>query len=194
MAGKENWNIYKQVERKNLLTNTGKVLDVGCGLGNILWDFNELYGIDINKEYIKEANRKGKYKEVKQGSIYNIPHPDKFFEDVICIEVFQYLEYPFEAFKELMRVSKNKIVVSSPNLNCIGLRSLLFKKYRSDFFKTINKTRFPTNKELYETIAYKANMSLSIDYISSRYGFLRNWLGDILSSEVIGVFEEKWRN
>ena len=192
------WNIYEKISKFLKLSGQKEILDAGCGQG-ILSKYLErereikLYGIDFNQKSIEIAKGEN-YEEVILEDIHNISYPDKKFDKSICIEVFQYLQNPMKAFEELMRVTKEEIIIGVPNYNCIGIRSILFKKWRKPFFETLNKTYFPTNKEFLEKKKKKYNIKLEVKYISARFGFIRNLIGNILASEVVGIYKLQQEN
>jgi len=184
-SDKMRWNIYTKILRKIKLNKKDKILDAGCGQGILseyLQGYN-LYGIDFNKNSLILAKKRN-YNQVKFSDINSIPYPDKFFDKTICIEVFQYISEPKKAYEELKRVTKNELIIAIPNYNCIGIRSILFKFWRKPFFETINKTYFPTNKEFLEEL----DKNVKIKYLSCRWGLIRNLFGNMLSSEVIGIY------
>jgi ubiquinone/menaquinone biosynthesis C-methylase UbiE len=192
-SDKMRWNIYPKILKKVHLKINENILDAGCGQGFLskyLPKHKKLYGIDFNYKSVEKASH-ANYFEVKKGDVSQIPYENKKFDKTICIEVFQYLKEPLKAFEELMRVTKKEIIICVPNYNAIGIRSILFKKWRKPFFETINKTYFPTNKEFLEKFAKDNVLKFEVKYISCRGGAIRNLFGNMLSSEVIGIFKLK---
>ena len=92
--------------------DTKTVLDVGCSNGYLsrVNEKTELYGIDISKRLIDNAIG---YKEVSQASITNIPYPDNHFDLVVCFQVLEHVEDYNKAIKELFRVSKKYVLLST---------------------------------------------------------------------------------
>lgn len=94
-----------------------KVLDIGCGEGNLLKkDRDNIYGIDINKTLIEKLQLEGLL--VKYGDATKIPFEDNFFDVVHCSNVIEHL-LPSEAHKmflEMQRVLKSngKIILITP--------------------------------------------------------------------------------
>ena len=102
--GGEAYDFYPKVLKRISVSKEEKVLDVGCGVGNLskyLKGFN-LYGCDITENFVKQA-KKEFYKEVKVADIYNLPYEDNEFAKVICLGVFQYILDTEKAMKELLR-------------------------------------------------------------------------------------------
>lgn len=105
------------VQKKNplfeIFIKGKKVLDIGCGEGNLLRkDRNNIYGIDINKTLIEKLQSEGLL--VKYGDATKIPFEDYYFDVVHCRDVIEHL-FPEEArkmFLEMKRVlKKNGIII-----------------------------------------------------------------------------------
>jgi ubiquinone/menaquinone biosynthesis C-methylase UbiE len=87
-----------------------KLLDCGCGLGDILSglpDGYELHGFDFAHSNVKVAQRRLEGRaEVRQGSLYEIPYPDNSFDVALCTEVLEHLEQDDKAVGEIARILK----------------------------------------------------------------------------------------
>ena len=108
-----------------------KVLDVGCGEGRhifgILNEFEDVYcyGLDqdipsLDKckeglEFFKELDLNGTV--FQQGSIYQLPFKENFFDLIICSEVLEHLDDYHAAIDEIYRVLKpgGKFLSSVPS-------------------------------------------------------------------------------
>lgn len=85
-----------------------KVLDIGCGEGNLLKkDRNNIYGIDKNKTLIEKLQSEGLL--VKYGDATQIPFEDNCFDVVHCRDVIEHLfpEQAREMFFEMKRILKS---------------------------------------------------------------------------------------
>lgn len=96
------------------------ILDAGCGEGfNIEYISRnyhcEIKGFDLEEEALQNAKERLGDIHIIKGSVYSIPFPDKSFDLVVCNEVLEHLEYPLDAIKELLRVTKDKIILSVPH-------------------------------------------------------------------------------
>jgi len=84
-----------------------KVLDIGCGGGAILKEFENInintYGIDKNNFYLKVASLKSKSKLIKSDAQL-LPFRQKSFDIVICFLVFPYLNNESKTLSEISRV------------------------------------------------------------------------------------------
>lgn len=92
-----------------------KILDVGCSTGDYVFYLNDhgydSYGCDVEKDnsWIKSPER------FKIGNIYKLSYKSKSFDTVIAFEIFEHLEDPSRALKEISRISKKNIILSVPN-------------------------------------------------------------------------------
>jgi len=89
-----------------------KILDAGCSRGYLskVIKNKEIYGIDVSSELLKDV--KG-YKEVKKASLFSIPYRDNFFDLVICFQVLEHVPNYRRALRELKRVAKKYILLST---------------------------------------------------------------------------------
>lgn len=110
------------------------LLDAGCGEGFIssyIYDqtrIKNITGIDINKDSLAFARSNNKNIKYKKGDIYKLGFKDKEFDIVITLEVLEHLTNPSQALKEIIRVAKNKIIISVPNEPYFSLGNLLSLK------------------------------------------------------------------
>lgn len=109
-----------------------KILDVGIGNGAFLEDiysggYKDLYGCDIDC-YADIKNLKEFCKI--DVSFEKFPWNDNFFDAVSAWEVFEHLENPHNAIREIYRVLKpgGKLLISIPNIFHIVSRLLFLKR------------------------------------------------------------------
>lgn len=97
------------------------VLDAGCGEGFTMDKLTkngigkEIEGIEYSKEAVSFGKKLFPNLTFKEGSVYELPYKDNFFDLVICTEVLEHLEEPAKALKEMSRVSRKYLVISVPN-------------------------------------------------------------------------------
>ena len=87
-----------------------KILDAGCGTGMnmvFLQKYGQVSGCDISTLALKLARNRG-LKDIKIGSIDNLPYPEKTFDLVCCFDVLGQKEVknPSRAVNEFYRVLK----------------------------------------------------------------------------------------
>lgn len=86
------------------------VLDVGCGLGDVLSGLDPgytLHGTDYARFNVGVANRRlaGKAK-ITQASIYELPYTSDTFDVALCLEVLEHIQDDARAVREIARVLK----------------------------------------------------------------------------------------
>ena len=115
---------YKDLILRMLNLREGEsVLDVGCGTGTDVIQMAELFqgvrviGVDHDSEMIEEARWQSASLalpiEFHVGDVYALDFPDNSFDACRADRVFQYLEDPFKALEEMIRVvqSQGRIII-----------------------------------------------------------------------------------
>jgi len=97
-----------------------RVLEVGCGAGNILEKSfsGKLFGVDISSFILAKAKQKlNQIAFLFQGDAQNLPCKDGVFTYVICSEVLEHLLDPSLSLHEIKRVldCRGVAVISVPN-------------------------------------------------------------------------------
>jgi ubiquinone/menaquinone biosynthesis C-methylase UbiE len=91
--------------------NTGSILDVACGTGTLLAlaQANGLkcYGLDTSEGMLDQAKTKASTAELRQGSFYEIPYPDEYFDYVVETNALGGVEIEVKkVLSEMIRVCK----------------------------------------------------------------------------------------
>lgn len=95
-----------------------RVLDAPCGRGRLLKAAAsrapraELYGLDVNREMVAQAQRELPGSRVQLASVYAMPFRDRSFDVVLCHESFMHFDEPLPALQELCRVSRDRVYLS----------------------------------------------------------------------------------
>jgi SAM-dependent methyltransferase len=104
-----------------------RVLDVGCGVGQVVARLNEAgfeaYGVDVSEPNIQRARHFCERCQTYDGR--RLPFPDQQFAAVGALNVLEHVDEPEAFLRELVRVTAidGRIVLSSPNFfRVIGWR------------------------------------------------------------------------
>ena|SRR3989344_681904 len=108
-----------------------KVLEVGCNDGYVgsifLQGNNDVYGIDIVKEKLVLAQKRGL--KVKECDIENeqFPYPQDYFDVVILGDVIEHVFDTDSLMEKCKRVLKKdgKLIITTPNVASLGRRIML---------------------------------------------------------------------
>lgn len=126
------WHAYNGQYLGEVLSKiSGKVLDVGCGAGDILEDLLkkgcEPYGVELNPDSVSICRRKGL--NVQRGDISTVHFLDNYFDTVILWHTLEHLPSPTAALKEIHRILKpgGTLFIYSPNAS--GYLRRIFGKY-----------------------------------------------------------------
>jgi ubiquinone/menaquinone biosynthesis C-methylase UbiE len=97
-----------------------KILDAGCGSGNLLRLLkekisldNNLYGLDYNKN-INQINLS--FTKLIRGDLRNLPFKEEVFDIIFCLDVFEHINEVNKAIDEVKRILKKEgyIIVCQP--------------------------------------------------------------------------------
>ncbi len=93
-------------------------LDVGCGDGVLCHEARRrgfsVFGIDLAWSRLDFARSYYAGLSLAQGAIYSLPFADRRFDVVTSVEVLEHLTHPYDAFRELARVSRRYVLCTTP--------------------------------------------------------------------------------
>jgi len=177
--------LFRYIENKRINTllhyiNAGdddKILDVGCGIGNILERISKgaLYGIDISAIQIQRASKRlGNKVILIKCPGENMPFEAGFFDKIYCTEVFEHSLEPRMILIEMSRILKNGgiISLSIPNENLINFTKKLMLMF--------GMRRILEPKESNWDLASKNNLD---------EWHLHNYSLGLIKEQVKGIFE-----
>ncbi len=133
--------------------------EVGCGAGFSMEKIKKmlpqarLSGSDIDPELVRMARARNPEISFTTESVYQIPDQDNSYDLVLCLEVLEHLDHPDQALKELMRVSSNYVIVSTPREPLWRILNCARGKYLADFGNTPGHINHWSKKGLTSLVA-----------------------------------------
>lgn len=113
------------------------ILDAGCGEGFTLDALEQagvkakLSGIDAVQDALDLGHKQFPTLDLRRGDIYALVQAANSVDVVLCTEVLEHLEEPKAALKELVRVSREYLILSVPHEPWFMLANFLRGKYVS---------------------------------------------------------------
>lgn len=99
----------------------GRVLDLGCGIGPYLGHMArrgfDVVGVEYSQVVARLAVALGR--PVIAASATEIPFPDKCFDTVVMIEALEHVPDPHAALREIVRVTRKRLVMTVPNFGAV---------------------------------------------------------------------------
>lgn len=129
------WPIRKRVEESIMgisYISGGKLLDIGCGGGQFLYNMQRLgwdvFGVEIDRKAVKVAQEFYKLRNIYSGTLEEVKFPSDTFDVITMFHVIEHTENPITTFIECHRILKptGKLIVITPNIKSLG--HYLFKK------------------------------------------------------------------
>ena len=104
------------------------LVDVGCGNGRYLLYFKRskkikfCVGLDISKKSVHLVNERlrgnGFSVALVVGDAENMPFPSNTYDIAFSTDVIEHLPHPSKGIQEIVRVSKDKVIICTPNKLC----------------------------------------------------------------------------
>jgi ubiquinone/menaquinone biosynthesis C-methylase UbiE len=124
-------NVLNQI-LKDILPYCETFLDVGCGTGEYLAYSKtyspQVYGVDISRSYL-QRNKPHKISDLILCDIKALPFRDLSFDCVLCSEVIEHVKGQNTSIKEIFRIARNFVLVSTPNHGLIRIIGSRFAKH-----------------------------------------------------------------
>ncbi|MDR3594980.1 class I SAM-dependent methyltransferase [Clostridium sp.] len=148
--------MYDEIVSRIMKAKPKKILDVGCGTGNVLRRLvanNDLslYGLDISENMIQTARKNlGNKAELKIGDSEYIPWEEDSFDVVVCNASFHHYPNPEKVLLEIKRVLKRTgtLIIGDPTA------LVIFRQALNIFFKISNNGDYKiySKKEIEELL------------------------------------------
>ncbi len=119
--------IYRTVVSVKIKNNS-KILDVGCGTGNLLYVLErkkslKLYGIDLSKKMIQIARQKVKTADIREISVTNLDKEfvKNYFNYIFIVDAFHHFPNHKRVMKIFYRILKygGRIIITDFNFGII---------------------------------------------------------------------------
>lgn len=116
--------MYNEIVSRIKTAKPKKILDLGCGTGNILMKLADdknlsLYGLDISEKMIETARKNlGDKAELKVGDSEYMPWEDNYFDVIVCNASFHHYPNPKKVLLEMRRVLKSDgtLIIGDPTM------------------------------------------------------------------------------
>jgi ubiquinone/menaquinone biosynthesis C-methylase UbiE len=119
------------------------VLEVGCGAGYSSQRIRGwlpasigYLGSDVGASLLVKSRRRNPETDFVRQSVYSLALPDKSVDSIVMLEVLEHLEDPQAALAELQRVSRRRVVISTPREPIWRALNFARGKYLADFGNT----------------------------------------------------------
>jgi ubiquinone/menaquinone biosynthesis C-methylase UbiE len=117
------------------------VLEVGCGEGQLAHRLvtrsrrpERFVACDVELSAVMDGI--DPLIELRIASIYELPFPDASFDLVVCCEVLEHLDDPLRGLRELARVTRRAVIVSTPREPLWRAMNMMRGKYLGDLGNT----------------------------------------------------------
>lgn len=136
---------------------SGKVLDIGCGIGDFLLSRPNTIGIDINELNVNYCKDLGEEAYTIQNDKF--PFPDNSFDGAVLDNVLEHLTEPHITLLEAKRVLKNKarFIIAVPGIKGYTMDDDHKHFYDEDEMnKLLESFGFVNKKYLYRPTFFKS--------------------------------------
>ena len=198
------FEVYREDAVLDLLPYGNRLLDIGCGEGNLLLNafsrFKDVYGIDVAKTRLAVAKRKiNKLSKHKKTHVYlefadadyRLPYKSDFFDAVTMIATLEHFFDPFHVISEVKRTLKAGavLVIEVPNIGFLPRRLALLTgrlpiTSEDEFGWDGGHLHYFTVNNLIDFLE-KYNFKIESVTCSGIFASLRSWWASLLGADII---------
>jgi len=175
--------------RSAIIKKNKKLLDIGCGSGQFLYEMKEL-GLDVHGVEPGEFDETERL-NIKKGDLIKVRYPDNYFDIITMNHVLEHLNNPIETIKEIKRILKpgGAFIVGVPNTSSLANKIFrknwlaydvprhLFNYSNKLLVQMLKQNEFKINKVRYNSRPTQFTMSLYYVFnIKKRTGWFNNLL------------------
>jgi|OSPMetMinimDraft_2_1075162.scaffolds.fasta_scaffold00069_15 SAM-dependent methyltransferase len=129
-------SVVRDIIMKTVYNNKGVYIDIACGTGKALGYFHEMgarevIGLDISREYLKFASRKGKYLLLR-ASAEEIPLPSSSVNGATMFLAMHLMKDKKKVFDEVARILTEGSIFSMITLTKNSFSPVLAKLWKID--------------------------------------------------------------
>jgi ubiquinone/menaquinone biosynthesis C-methylase UbiE len=174
--------MYGEIISRIISEKPKRLLDLGCGTGNVLKRLKEdkeiaLSGLDLSENMIETAKKNvGERAELKVGDAEYIPWNDETFDVIVCNASFHHYPNPEKVLLEMKRVLKKNgtLIIGDPTC------PIMIRQILNIFCKLSNNGdyRIYSKKEIEE-------MLLRCGFEPSDFKMI-NWKSFAINAKIVG--------
>ncbi len=181
--------LFNLLYKNNILEKIKSISEVGCGSGDIMVNLSrkmrekdiEYFGFDISPDAINIANKNKEKNKLNNFEYKILSIPDIKSDLLLCIDVFEHVENPFEFLRNIKDKGKYKIFNIPLDLS---VQSLLREHIILSQRKRVGHVNYYTKNLALETLK-----DCGYEIIDIKYGeWYKHYLADSFVTKVVNVF------
>jgi len=177
-----------RIKKVKRLKKRGRILDIGFGHGDFLFDMSkegwEVYGNEISKTGYDFAREKLGLKNIYNSDLLSLDFPENYFDVVTMWHTLEHMKKPQETLRRINRILKDDgvLIIECPDFSSLQSRFFKDKWFGLDLPRHLYQLSPKILKKLLESAGPKTFrkdyiVNPRISFISLKRSLLR-WLGN----------------